>query len=171
MTRRASSRRRGEWSEEVDRSGDELEERGKELDERGEDVGTVRDLRESLEGAGTAEGAEEVENFVEGAQDMTVEAFDAKDQELGEVQEKTGELEDDIHEHVEAGEGDAEKINEAKDSVRTSEAVSELDRAGAAIIEDIQFLDRQRELAREAREASEQLQHELESRIQHKGKA
>ena len=68
-------------------------------------------------------------------------------------------------ERADTTEADLGKVSDASARIETDVAVSELVKAKEAALKDIEFLGEQVERAREAREESERIQQELESRV------
>ena len=75
-----------------------------------------------------------------------------------------------MQEHSASAESDLGKVSDAGGRVETKEAVDKFKDAETAISEDMDFLNEQMELAKEAKDESEQLQNELEGRIASKGR-
>jgi len=165
------SRRRGdapsqsEITEKVDRRKDEMGEKAEEMDMSVSDVETVRQTLESLELAGTAEGGESIEQSIESAEDTSVDEFDQHSEELEDVHQETHDDEEDLQERSDTTSEDLGKISDASGQINSDATDNQLVSAKESAVRDIEFLDDQRSEAEDARQESERLQQEYQSRV------
>ena len=143
----------------------ELEERTESMDDIATDLETIRETIDGLNLVGTVEGAAEVEEAIDRAEDNTVEEFDAEDGELEERQEQSAEFQDDLHERSTDTESDVADVSGAAASIKLESATKELQEAKAAALRDIDFLSEQAKRVQESRDQSEQVQAEHRGRI------
>jgi uncharacterized phage infection (PIP) family protein YhgE len=166
MRRKNDTPTRSEVTETVEKHKDDMSEKVEDLDTIATDTETVRETLESLDFGGTADGADEVENAIEQAEDVTVEIFDREDGNLEEIQSDTAEYEGELQERTDSSESDLDKVTDAAGKIETQETVGELENAKASVSSDIEFLKEQDETAKQAREENEQLQQDHRSRVQ-----
>jgi len=164
MARRGDVSTRHEVNEKVDRSKEDLQEKADEADTVVEDIETVRRTLDELDFGGTADGADEVEQSIEEAEDVTVDVFDREDEEVEELQQENEEYEGDLQEHSDTVESDLGKISDASGRIETQETTNELVKAKEASIRDIEFLGEQVERANESRQESERIQQDHQTR-------
>lgn len=164
MARRGDVPTRGEVTEKVDHSADDMQEKAEEMDKVVEDIETVRQTLEELDLGGTSDGADEVGQSIEAAEDVTVDVFDREDEEVEQLQQDSSEYEGDLHERSDSVESDLGKISDASGRIETQETTNELVNAKEAAIHDIEFLSEQAQRADEAREESERVQQDHQSR-------
>ena len=165
MARRRGEITRNEVTETVQKHQQEMSEKAEELDTTTSDVETERQTLESLDFGGTAEGADEVEQAIQDAENATVEVFERQDEELEEIQAETENYEQELQERSGSSESDLGKISDASGRIETEEGVNELVKAKEGVLQDIDFLTEQNERAREARDESDQARKEHEARI------
>ena len=165
MARRRDVPTRGEVTERTDKNRDDMREQEEQLETTADDIETIRQTLEDLDFSGTAEGANEVEASIERADDVTVGVFDEHDGNLEEVQSESEEHEGELQERADVSESDLGKISDASARIETDEAVGELVKAKEGALKDVEFLSDQEKRACEAREESERIQKELESRV------
>jgi hypothetical protein len=149
-----------------------VEDKKKEMDEKEADLETIATDKEivvhtleNLDFRGTSEGLEEVEGFIESAEDVTEKEFDREDENLEQLQRDSEEHEEDLDDRRESSESDKEKISDASEKVETNDTISELERAKEAASRDIEFLNEQMDRAHTAREESEAVQEKLRDRV------
>ena len=109
MARRGDVPTRGEVTEKVDHSADDMQEKAEEMDKVVEDIETVRQTLEELDLGGTSDGADEVGQSIEAAEDVTVDVFDREDEEVEQLQQDSSEYEGDLHERSDSVESDLGK--------------------------------------------------------------
>lgn len=165
MGRRGDVPTRREAGERVDRNQDDMREKEREEELVVSDVETVRGTEDALDFGGTEEGAEALERAMESAEDTTIDVFEEKDGELEGIQGESDEHQQELDERSDVGEADIGKVSDARGRVDTDETNDKLSDAEDAIQEDIEFLDGLAERTREAREESERVQQEHQSRV------
>jgi hypothetical protein len=158
-----------ELQETVDHSSEEMDQKIGDLDRIQEDVQTIRETLENLDFAGTSDGSDAVEQSMNEADDKTVEVFDQEDQKLDEVQQGNNDLEGEMTDYSDAGQGDLDKVSDASTRIETQEAVSALLEVKETALKELDFLAQQIERAKQSREASEQRQQEFQNNIRSKG--
>ena len=166
MARRKGFMARHEVSEKIERSKKEMDCKEINLDKIASDVETVRRTLDNLDFGGTIEGSEQVENAIENAEDVTTDVFDREDDGLEKAQKDIEGFEGEITEHHKSSESDLGRISESKSRIGTKETVHELEAAKEVAVRDIDFLIKQIERAREAREKSNSIQEKLLDRVQ-----
>jgi|GEM_PF-1679005 ABC-type transporter Mla subunit MlaD len=164
--RGADRPRRSEITEKIDKGKDEMSEKTEHLDTVAADTETVMETLDSLDLAGTADAIEQIEGAIEEARDVTHEVFEREDDDLNEMLTDVQEHEDELQERSDASESDLQEISEATDKIATDETTRGLEHAQAKIQDDIEFLQEQRDSARESREESERLRQEYQQRMQ-----
>lgn len=166
MAKRKGFMTRHEMSEKIDRSKKDMGGREINLDKIASDVETVRRTLENLDFGGTIEGSEQVENAIEKAEDVTSDVFAKEDEGLEKAQKDIEGFEGEIRDHHKSSESDLGRISESKNRIETKETVHELEAAREVAVRDIDFLIKQIERAREARERSNSIQEKLLARVQ-----
>ena len=147
-----------EITENVEKSVDEMKEKENDLDEIARDVDTVRRTLESLDFSSTVEGSGEIESKIEEAEEVTVDVFDREDEQLDQMQQENEEYQNEIDDRSKSTESDLGKISDASQEISTQETSDRLREAKESAIREIDFLAEQIERARQARDASEQIQ-------------
>ena len=160
MPRDTSTMTRREVEDRYEDNSEKLREKRDVLDKTASDVATIRDLREGLDLRGTSEGADAVEEGVDGAEDATEEVFDREDEKLEQLQEESTEHGTDLKDRADSDESDLSKIQEARDHVDTQEALGDLLDASEKTAEDRDFLRGMEERTEKARDTSEQARQE-----------
>ena len=160
---------RSEVKELLDKSKEDMREKETDLDKIACDVETVRKTLESLNFEGTAEGSEEIEGAIKGAEEVTETVFNGEDEKLDRIQQENEEHETGLETRSDSSEQDLRKIVDASAGIETRETVSELARTKELALQDIGFLKEQIERALRSREESEQAQKELQSRVRRRG--
>jgi hypothetical protein len=169
MSRDNEARSRDEVSAEEARFRDEFAEKEGELESEVHDLETIRETLESLDLAGTAEGAAEVEEPIEAAEEETVETFDRDDEALEAAQDEAAALEDDLQERTSDTESDADKVNDAAARVELDAPAAKLREAQEAAVRDAEFLNEHVKALEEARQESERVQAEYRQRAHSTG--
>ena len=127
MTKRKNLSTRGEIQDTVSEHRDEMNETVDDLDIKATDTEIVRETLDDLDMDGfTAEGAEEVEDTIEKAEDVTVELFDEQDENLEQIVDKAKDYSDELNDNQESGQKDLSKVVEASGKIETNETVDEL---------------------------------------------
>jgi hypothetical protein len=152
----------------VDKNAEDMGEKETNLEKVASDIDKIRELVQRLELRGSAEGADRIEQSVEGAGRATEEAFDREDQELEERQEQSETYRGELDGKATATESDLGKLSDASAQIETQEATREFAEAKAAALEDIDALEKLVDRARESREKSEQVQ-EQHRRVRGRG--
>lgn len=164
MARKGDLGTRGEVTERVDRNANDLQEKADASEKVVEDVETVRETRDEVELGGTADGADEVEQALDTAEDTAVDIFDDRDEEVEQQQEDSEEHEEALREGRETCESDREKIADKGSRIDTAEVAHKQDEVHEATNREIEFLDDYEGREAAAREESEQLQREHQVR-------
>ena len=162
----SEARSRSELNEQTDVLNRDLDTQGEKLTELTEDVETVRQALSDMRRSGSTEGVEAVEALAREAESRTVETFDAEDQVMGEHLDSGRDHESDLNERSDDTQADADRLGEARDQVRHTEAQSRLDESITQEQEDIAFLDGQAETIRAGHDQGEQLREEMRRRVQ-----
>ena len=165
MGRRGYSPARQEVTEKVSESHDEMTEKGDQLEDNTVDVETARRTLERLEQGGTVEGTEEVEQSIEGAENVSLEEFEGSDDELEDMHEENQEIEREYHERSESSGRDTELISEAITEVKSENARGELEEAKSAAEDDGEFLAEHEQKAVDFHKESDLKQNELRLRV------
>ena len=168
MARRSDIRRRPEVTEKIETNKNEMDTKENNLDTIASDVETVRQTLENLEG-GTVDGFDETEKSIEVAEDVTIEVFEKKDDELEEVQSDTEEFEGEIKENRNSAESDLGKLSDASGKIDTTETINRLVEAKETVMRDMEFLAAEIDRALDAREKSDAVQEKHRARIQKGG--
>ena len=148
-------RRRGEIDEKVTRTQEDIQRIQESLGREEHDITVTRETLDQLEGDGTEEGALEVREAVEQAEDVTTEIFDDDAEELDGVHGEGRECEVDLDEGSESVLRDTERIGDVMDQVSTQENIHELERALDHAQRDKDLLDRHIERLQELIRQSE----------------
>jgi hypothetical protein len=164
--RRTDTPRRGEITEKIDEGKDEMAEKTEQLDTVAADSETVAETLDGLDLSGTADATEEIEAAIEKAQDVTHEVFEREEDDLEQVLNARQEFEQELQERTDASEADRDEIAEATGAIATAETKQELEQAQAEIQDDLEFLDEQKDSARQSREENERLRQEYRGRMQ-----
>jgi len=168
MARRSDIRSRTEVTGEIEKKKEEMDTKETDLDTIASDHEIVRGTLENIEG-GTVEGFDETEKSIEAAEDVTVEVFEKKDDELEEVQAETHDFEGEIKENRNSAESDLGKLSDASAKIDTTETINELVEAKETVMRDMEFLAGEIDRAQDAREKSDAVQEKHRARIQKGG--
>ncbi len=168
MAKRGDVPTRGEVTEKIETKKTEMDAKEVDLDKVAADVETVRQTLESLDFGGTQEGSEQVEQAIEGAEEVTEQEFDKEDEALEEIQADTQEYEGGLGERRGSSESDLGKISDASAGIETNETVSELVKAKEAALRDIEFLAEEINRAQDAVKESDAAQESLHARVHSK---
>jgi len=168
MARRSDIRSRTEVTGEIETKKEDMDLKETDLDTIASDYEIVRQTLENLEG-GTVEGFDETEKSIEAAEDVTVEVFEKKDDELEEIQADTEEFEGEIKENRNSAESDLGKLSDASGKIETKETINKLVEAKEIVMRDMEFLGGEIDRAQDAREKSDAVQEKHRARIQKGG--
>ena len=168
--KKGNSISRGEVTETLQKHEQDMSGEAENLDVIANDVETVRGTLESLDGDGTQEGVDAVNDAIEQAEDVTVEVFEKEDEQLDEIQGQSEGYQEGLRGRSETAESDLGRISDASGQLETAESVEKLEDAKTAAKEDVDFLNEQIDQAKEALDESEKIQNELEGRIASKGR-
>jgi hypothetical protein len=163
--RRSDAPARCEVESTVEGHRTDMQEKADEIEETVLDVETEGKTLDEIELSGTAEGADEVEQNIESAQDVSVGEFEEESQELEDIHEQTEEYEGELHERADTTTEDAGKIAEASGQIHSDAPKSELDAARKSAEQDVEFLTGHEEAAQDARQESQQLQDDHRNRV------
>lgn len=166
MNRKRDIPTRQEVTERITNDGKEMEIKESDLDRIATDVETVRRTIESLDFGGTAEGAEQLEHAIEGAEKVTEDVFEKENENLEQVQVVSEAYESKMDDHRGVTESDLGKVSNDSAQIETNETINALIRAKEAVLKDIDFLTDQVKRAHEAIEKSDDHQRQLEERVQ-----
>ena len=158
---------RAEVTEKIETNKREMEAKEVDIGKIVEDLETVKHTLEQLDFGGTVEGSDEVRGSIEGAENVTEEAYGREDEGLEQVQTRNEEFEGELQERGRSSESDLGKISDAK--VETKETIKQLEDAREAALREIDFLKEQLLRASEARRESNAIQEKLQARV-HAGK-
>ena len=165
MARRSDIRSRTEVTGEIETKKEEMDTKETDLDTIASDHEIVVQTLENLEG-GTVEGFDETEKSIEAAEDVTVEVFEKKDDELEEVQADTEEFEGEIKENRNSVESDLGKLSDASGKIETKETINKMVETKEIVMRDMEFLTGEIDRAQDAREKSDAVQEKHRARIQ-----
>lgn len=166
MRRKGDVPSRGEVTEKIEKAAEDMRQKEGDLQKVVSDFETALRTLEGLDFDGTSEGADEVEQSMEGAIDATQGVFEQQDLQLEQIQEESQEYESGIEERQDSSQKDHEKISESRSAVETRETLNELDKAKEGVLQDVEFLKEQAKRALEYIKESERVQQELQNRIQ-----
>lgn len=164
MVRRGDAPSRCEVTEKIDEQRDTMRETEETLETYVGDIETIRQTLESLEGGGTTEGADSVEEHIQEADNVTTDAFDREDEGLERTHEESQEYGGELQERGDSAESDRQHISDAEGALKTDDAVGGLREARDAAEEDVEFLKEQFERNSKDHEESQQIQQELQGR-------
>jgi TolA-binding protein len=170
MPRRNDVPTRTDVQETIGKHETDMDRKAVDLDKIAVDVETVRQTLESLEFGGTADGADEVESSIQRADDVTVEVFDEEDQTLEGIQQEDEQYQSDLEDRGKSAESDVGKLTDASGHIETQETISDFAKAKEGALKEVEFLGARVERARQARDGSEHLQKEHQSRV-HSGRS
>ena len=156
---------RSEISQTLEDTDIDMRERAEDLGERADDVGIIRETMEELDGGGTSEGTDDVEQNIVAAEGAAVEAFEQADEELETVHEKSREFARELEDRRDSAEGDRQRISDAGGRVRTPEALDRIAAAREAAEKDVEFLGEHLDRAQQSHEESERTQSEYQDRV------
>jgi len=166
MARRGDVPRRSEVTDRVERNANDLQEKAEASETVVEDAETVCDIRDKVELGGTAEGADEVTQALESAEDTAVEIFEDRDADVEEEQQESEEHEDELRERLDSTESDSAKLDDANGRIHTAEVAGKNAETKDAVTREIEFLDTHKQREAEGREQSERIQNEHDRRVQ-----
>jgi uncharacterized phage infection (PIP) family protein YhgE len=166
MPRRSDTPTRSEITDTVQEQQDQMSEQTEQLDLVAGDVDTVNDTLSQLDLGGSCEGADQVREAMEKAEDVTVEVFDREDEQLEELCSEAEEYRQDPQERSDSSQSDLGKVSDASGRVQTKETQEELGKAEEGLTDDMEFLDGQIDLARKAGDDTKQAQEQLKGRVQ-----
>lgn len=162
MNKSRGSISRSEVLERVSNDTERLQEGAKRLEEHASDISVIRETIEKLDFSGTDEGAREVMDSIESAENDVTGHFDEVDAELEQVQNESQEHETEFDERREGLERDLGEISDAKALFHTDIPSDRFSEANEAYLKDIRLFEEQTEQIREDREKSVDLQKILE---------
>ncbi len=139
-----------------------------EFEEAVQDSERVDETHESLDFGGTDEGADAVEQNLDGAQDAAGEAADERDTALEQIHSEGETHETELDERAESNESDQTKIAQTESESTLKETLEWVARSLDAIKEDLAYLKESHEKAADSRQESERRQSELRTRIRRK---
>ena len=165
MVREYNTPTRDEVTERVERARDDMENKEGDLDKVSSELETVRQTIEHLDLKGTSEGCEQIESFIESAENVAENTFGEANEELDRIQTDSQEFEGDLQDRQNASESDLGKVSDFSSRIETKETINEFVRVKESVIRDIDFLSEQVRRALEAREKSNAVQERLQSQI------
>ena len=165
MARRSDVRSRTDITGTVERHQTDMQEKGEELKKPVEDAETVDETQIALDGGGTTEGVDEVEQALGEARDSSVEEFDQGSAELEEIHQESEEHEGELEERSDSVSSDLGKISDASARIHSDATNRELVDAKESALRDVDFLKEHTERSEEARDESDRLRDEYVSRV------
>lgn len=165
MAKRGDLPTRNEIEGNVEKHKENMSEQVDELDICATDTETVRDTRDSLDVDITAEGAEQVLESIDNAEDVTVEEFEREDDNLEQIIDEVKEYTDELGEREDSAREDLEVVSDASSRIETQQTVDELAHTKAALMEDMDFLEDNEREAEDAHNETEQARRDLQQRI------
>ena len=148
-------RQRGEIRESVDQTRKDIDRFQDDLGRERDDIVVTRETLDELEAEGTEEGAREVREAIDRAEEVTTELFDKDGESLMKEHEDGQDNETRLEESSDSVERDTERIADAMGRIDTRENLRELDRALDHARGDKEFLERHIENLEEAIRQSE----------------
>ncbi len=158
-------RRREDVREDVRKTDNEIQKTQEGLGRERDDIVVTRETLEQIEGGGTEEGAAEVFESVEKAEEAATELFDEDSETLEQTHAEGQESAEDLEEGSESVERDVETIRDAAGRVNTRENLRELEEALDRARNDKDFLDRHIERLEETIRQSEDDYQELYAEV------
>lgn len=132
---------RQELSERTEGFAEKMEGLHEKLNETADDIETLRKLIEQIDpGGGTAEGIDQVEQYVEQADDAAVRDFDGHDQELENVHGENEEYGREVEDRGQVSESNLGRISDVTAPLKTQDAVGEIRAAKEAMVKDVEVL-------------------------------
>jgi hypothetical protein len=165
MVREYNTPTRDEVTERVERARDDMEGKEVDLDRFASELETVRQTLENLDFKGTSEGSEQIESFIESAEDVAENTFGEANEGLDCLQNESEGFEGELQDRQNASESDLGKVSDSSAQIETKETINELMKVKETVIRDIDFLAEQVSRASEAREKSNAVQERLQSQI------
>jgi small-conductance mechanosensitive channel len=149
----------------IDESEQSMSEAEDFVEEAVDDGQTVERTLDAVDLSTTEDAAQEVEQHLEGARDAAEGAFDERDEQLERLHDESRDVEEDIGEREEIAESNERVVTDGQDQLRVREVLDRIDRSLDAIRTEISFLKESEERIRALREASDDRQTLLRSRI------
>ena len=168
MRRNRNTVSRSETERRITENQEATSEKEDEFEEAVLDSERVDETRDSLDFGGTDQGADAVEQNLDGAQDKAGEVADERDEDLEQIHESGREHEDELSERVESNESDRTKIAQVEHDASMKETLEGIARSLEAIEEDLAYLKESHENAEESGQESDRRQKELRARIRRK---
>ena len=165
MVRETDVPTRREVTERVEKARDDMEGKEVDLDRFASEFETVRQTLEKLDFKGTSEGCEQIESFIESAENVAENTFGEANEGLENLQNESEEFEGELQERQNTSESDLGKVSDSSAQIDTKETINELMKVKESVIRDIDFLAEQVSRASEAREKSNALQERLQCQI------
>jgi len=154
-----------EINEKSDRKAEQMDSQSDALEKTVEEVETIRDVLAKLEFNGTSDGAEKIEQSVEGAEDATEQIFDQQDRELDETQESNKEFKEEMEGKETSSESDLGKLSDAGGRLENESAVKEFLSAKNEALRQIDILKSVVDRSRQAGEKSDLAQRGFQDRV------
>ena len=166
MGKAERGRSRTEITDQVEQRRSEMQEKADEIDEVVSDSELERETLESLSFEGTYEGATDIRQNIEQAQEVSSGEFDQESGDLEQIQNESEQTETDLEQQADNTGEDQDRIEDARHQLRSESAGGQLEQASDAAREDIEFLKEQEQRALQARQESERLNQEQQRRIE-----
>lgn len=166
MAKRKNLSTRGEIQDTISDNRDDMNDNLDDMEIKAIDTEIVRETMDDLDMDGfTVEGAEDVEETIEKAEDVTVELFDEQDENLENVVDRATDYSDELNDKQQSGQKDLGKVVDSSAKIETNETVDELAHTKASVMEDLDFLEQQETEAVDDQQQTEQARKELQQRI------
>ena len=159
-------KRRGDIVEKVDILKTDISKSESDMEVFAKDIEVIKSTLKKLDfGSTTSEGSEEINNYIDSAEDITKEGFKKEDDILEKKHDDSISLENDLTSRNEYSEKNIDQVSGAEKSIKTKDTLNELNKAKNAVLKDIDFLLTQIDRARKERERSDNIQQQLQSKI------
>ena len=168
MGKRGDGVSRNEVTEKVAKHREGLEEQGKKLEQVVSDIEVIRKTLDDLELRGTSDAVDQVENGIEGAEDVSVNEFGQEGRQLEQIQKESEAHEGELHERSDATTSDLGRLSDATGRIVSDATNKAFLAAKEAALRDIDFLAEQARRALADREESRRLKEEHERRVSEK---
>jgi len=155
---------RSQLSEALERHKCELHEGEESAGEATDDIEILRELDAQLEYAGTAEGADSLEEGMRETQDVADSVYEERETVLESEQGQNREFGEELGEKSATNEADLSKVTETDRQMKTAEPRGELKRLERAIQDDQAFLGDRIATSHDRGQESERLLDELRRR-------
>jgi len=132
------------------------------LEKKAKDLTTVRQLLDGLDlDGGTAEGADAIQESVDGAEKVTEDVFDQDDAELEREHGEGESFQSEIAERKETSESNLGRITDITAPLETRETIDKIRESKEAALQEVDFLQDLVQRAMESLEESKEIEKDL----------